>query len=374
MKATEILKRKYSPNALRLAGILKDDVFVGPKSVMIHINSDCNLRCLYCWYHSAFSKKEYSLHYEMNFEIFKKLINDCSDMRVTSITISGRGEPFLHSRISDMINYIKQKNIFLTVLTNGTFDIQKIKNIYKIDEFFINFSAPTEKLYNEIHQPRFDGAYKKVIKNLLYLSKLKKKNILFPKVNLVYILNEKNYKYIEKVMKLCSDLKLNRIEFKIMDTTPNNKRIILKNDSIENLKKLIRKIEFKKYRIKHNLNFIYNVFSDEAFVKHEQEREFCSIESVNARHCYYSWYNAFIDLSGNVTPCCLNHRAIMGNIYQKSFKEIWFSEEAKKIRSEAKNNLDLNKYMWQPCRFCFSNNKKNMRIHKKIIKLIRRLQ
>ena len=91
---------------VRLSGIKRNRVLLGPRKVNIHVNNYCNHRCLFCWYHSPLlglkQKRE-----ELDFDTLKGIIDDCAGMGVEIIDLEGEGEVFLYSRIIDVIAYIK---------------------------------------------------------------------------------------------------------------------------------------------------------------------------------------------------------------------------------------------------------------------------
>ncbi|HEB41896.1 MAG TPA: hypothetical protein ENI08_02670 [Candidatus Dependentiae bacterium] len=53
------------------------------------------------------------------------------------------------------------------------------------------------------------------------------------------------------------------------------------------------------------------------------------------QHCMWSKNSCFITVDGYVTPCCVRPDPMVfnfGNIFQKSFREIWNSNKYKKFR------------------------------------------
>ena len=64
----------------------------------------------------------------MMFELFKKVVDEANEIGVGAVTLASRGEPTLHKKFSEMLEYLnKKKNIFeIKVNTNGTFLNDKI--------------------------------------------------------------------------------------------------------------------------------------------------------------------------------------------------------------------------------------------------------
>lgn len=102
----------------------------------------------------------------MSFELFRKIIDECSQYNLFSIRLSFRGEAFLNKHIFDMIKYAKDKGIKeISTLTHGGFlteeKFQKLINL-KLDWLTISFDGIGET-YEKIRHPlKFDDAVNKI--------------------------------------------------------------------------------------------------------------------------------------------------------------------------------------------------------------------
>jgi radical SAM protein with 4Fe4S-binding SPASM domain len=57
----------------------------------------------------------------MDWELYKKIIDECANSSLYSIKLSWRGEPLVHPKVVDMVRYAKDKKIKdVAFLTNGT--------------------------------------------------------------------------------------------------------------------------------------------------------------------------------------------------------------------------------------------------------------
>jgi len=85
-----------------------------PRHIFIEVCANCNLSCSYC-------PREKRTE-EMDYEMFKEIVDECSCYGARSFSLHLFGEPLLYSRILDAIRYIKTKNKRHTILltTNGT--------------------------------------------------------------------------------------------------------------------------------------------------------------------------------------------------------------------------------------------------------------
>ena len=78
-----------------------------PLSLNIEITTKCNLACTFCWHSSL--KEEEKIHLE--FDDFKKIIDEASNFKIPSINLNGLGEPITHPRLLEMIEYCKSKGV-----------------------------------------------------------------------------------------------------------------------------------------------------------------------------------------------------------------------------------------------------------------------
>ncbi|MDE1817934.1 MAG: radical SAM protein [Thaumarchaeota archaeon] len=154
-----------------------------PSHVDIEISSTCDLNCPMCYT----TTEEYKTNVNrgvMDFELFKKIIDECAKYNLYSIRLSLRGEPFVHPKVFDMIKYAKEKGIKeVSSLTHGgrlneekfeklidlgldwlTISFDGIGETYEKIRFPLKFSDAVQKIknYQEIKKKR--GVVKPVIK------------------------------------------------------------------------------------------------------------------------------------------------------------------------------------------------------------------
>jgi MoaA/NifB/PqqE/SkfB family radical SAM enzyme len=155
-----ILRRKPAiPSILRvIAGIITTrKAFTGPIKVQISPVNICNNSCLMCRSHSPLNEeKVYTKTGKklMEMDVFVKLIEELYRMGTKEVQLSGRGEPFLHSDVFDMIKYIKSKGICCYVTTNGSLlneeSSEKLVE-YKLDVLNISLNSCKEETHSIIH-------------------------------------------------------------------------------------------------------------------------------------------------------------------------------------------------------------------------------
>lgn len=89
-----------------------------PQHVDIEITNVCNMNCPMCYtVLPAFVRLKHGF---MEFDLYKKIVNECAEHGAYSIRLSIRGETLLHPDLIQMIRYAKKKRIpEVAFLTNG---------------------------------------------------------------------------------------------------------------------------------------------------------------------------------------------------------------------------------------------------------------
>ena len=90
-----------------------------PDHVDLELSSSCNMKCAMCYTTTDRFKHEVP-HKSLDFELFKKIVDELADNGVYSIRLSWRGEPTLNPRFMDCVRYARARGIKeIDSLTNG---------------------------------------------------------------------------------------------------------------------------------------------------------------------------------------------------------------------------------------------------------------
>jgi len=147
-----------------------------PPHVDIEISSVCDLDCPMCYTTTEEFKKIAGRGF-IDFDLFKKIVDECGQNGVYSVRISFRGEPFLHPKAFEMIEYAKTHGIkeVATLTHGGGLDEEKFEKLIDLglDWLTISFDGIGET-YDKIRAPlKFEDAVKK-IKNYQQIKKRRK--------------------------------------------------------------------------------------------------------------------------------------------------------------------------------------------------------
>lgn len=106
-----------------------------PFWVVLTVTSKCNLFCNYCFNDYDYPLKERNTRKTLNFNEFKRIIDELYTEWTRDIIITW-WEPFLYENFWELLEYLKQKWIFIRINTNGTLlsedTLRKLNDHYSV--------------------------------------------------------------------------------------------------------------------------------------------------------------------------------------------------------------------------------------------------
>ncbi len=268
------LYRKY-----RLARLIKK-----PAEICIETTSRCNVDCIMCP-----RKKMRRPQQSMDFDLFKKIIDECVDIGVGCVKPHNYGEPLLTQSFDKYLSYIryKSKQIKILLVTNGTLLNNKMIDVIleeKVDEIVISIDGATRSTYEHI---RRGADYKRVVANVLSLIRRKhERQANLPKV-------------------VVSMVKINQPEAEIK--------------------------AFRKQWDAVADQIVINEYSTRGGVLGSLEDGF----RKKRIPCFRLWKQAVVCSNGKVALCCSDWdcRIELGDLNQHSLQTIWQNSKLEKIRN-----------------------------------------
>ena len=170
---------------LRLLGALTGGVFVGPATFHLDVANACNVNCKYCWFHSPLSKNrkdaadfDSAWRSEMvDWDVFTTIIDDLKELGTNEdVLLSGKGEPLLHPRCLDMVRYIKERDMGLTLFSNGLLIREEAREALveaRADLLYVSLSSASEEIYEAVHPGHQGCELGEVLSNVAALTTLK---------------------------------------------------------------------------------------------------------------------------------------------------------------------------------------------------------
>ena len=177
------------------------DVACGIKCLKIRVNSKCNLACDMC------SWKKQTLALPKN--VFRSLVLRARIVGVRVINVTG-GEPTLLPDIKDMLKYIKDNGLRVSLSTNGCVTPERLKELAPfVDMVDISLDSYDAAIHDRIRGKA--GAFKETMEtiNLLAASHIR------PHINVT--IRPDNYKGLHRMIPLLAG-NIDSISFNLVDT------------------------------------------------------------------------------------------------------------------------------------------------------------
>lgn len=313
-------------------GIQTPQTTAAPFLVVWQFTNACNLRCKHC-YASAISE---TMPDELTTEEAKDLIDELADCGVVAIAFSG-GEPLIRKDFFEIANYAKERDFYVSVATNGTLITpsigKKLKSCVDYVEISLDGSKETHEKFRGI-----SGVYDKTINGIKNCVKEKLDVCIAPTVT------KYNLKEIPEILELAKDLKANRfIAFNFIPTG-RGKNIVNQDITPEEREEILKffysKLLEKGYPDVFSTAPQYSRISIMAaredpdapvlpthFAGREAREALVGKTGVLSDFiggCGCGRIYCCIEPNGDVWPCVFLPIKV-GNIREKSFKEIWLN-------------------------------------------------
>lgn len=173
-----------------------------PPLIQIGISTKCNLQCPQC-YHPVYSKKNgYKVEF-MDFNIYKKIIDEIEEFPPeTILRFLGRGESLMHPQVIKMLRYARLKlKSPIALITNGhLLSASKAISLFrtKIDVIDISIDAVSPETYKKVRS----GDYFNLIKKIDRFIGLREKGKFPTKIMVSFLIQPENYFEAEDFKKI----------------------------------------------------------------------------------------------------------------------------------------------------------------------------
>jgi len=315
MRSFKFLKTNWNKFLNYLSYLLKlEKVFGNPYIKVLEPTNACMMNCIMCPRKNMTRKVEF-----MDLELYKSIIDQAKWN--DHLDFSHFGDPLMHPQIESMIRYATKKGIKVQIYTNPNLLTEEtclklIKS--KLQLIYITIDGADDKTYKYFRGP--NASYKKAIKNIDTLIRLKKERNSDMKIVVAMIVMEKN------------------------------------KNQIDDFKKIWGK---KGIDIVTTKNFITFEGSDKKIFKLGVKGLYKEKFGIGSGDCADPWTGVVVTAGGNVVPCCLDYdeKYMLGDLKKESLKEIWNNKKIRLLRKYFKNHtedkIDL-------CRTCHSRHELNL--------------
>ena len=279
----------------------KKIVYDFPIYLLIEPVSACNLRCVMCFQIDESFTSDSSFMGMMDIDLFKNIIDQAVEGGTKAITLASRGEPTLHPKLGEMLEYCSGKFFELKINTNGTrLNDKLIHQILKsgVTDMVFSIDSFTKNEYESI---RVQGVFETVLNNVKRFKEIREK--FYP-----------NSRCAIRVSGVKVNVKQDPDRFK----------------------------DFWKEYVDH----VVMVEMENRWDTYHNPKD---IMATGA--CNYLWERMYVWYDGICNPCDADYKSELsvGTIKNQSIQEIWSGEKFTKLREMHSNNKRNKVY---PCDRC----------------------
>jgi MoaA/NifB/PqqE/SkfB family radical SAM enzyme len=301
-----------------------------PLTVSLEIIRSCNLKCLHCYLYPEQLKKGLFLP----FYKWKKIIDFLNSAGVIFTEVTG-GEPFLYPEVFPLLEYLRENDFFITIISNGTLlnreKLLRLKELQVLTLFFSLYGA-TKETHDKIVGVK--GSFVRLLQNIEIAKNLGIKVVLKTSIG------KYNYQELEDLIGLSEK----------WDTKIQIGFLILPNQTGE--------ISDFSFRGEKQSEVLQKIFS---YNKSQGVELLLNPETAQGE-CSALKTSFAVDYAGNMCPCPgINY--IVGNILEEpDFEKLWYNQ---RVEDFIKRNFlakcrNCTEYMrCNPCPYFILNHKED---------------
>jgi radical SAM protein with 4Fe4S-binding SPASM domain len=286
-----------------------------PRTMELHVSNVCNHACIGC--HSRHQHRGEPQF--LDFEKVKEIVSELAELGVEGVEISGGGEPLMYPQIIPAIAYMRSQGLRVGIFSNGTLLNRELSEFLVQNLLFLRiaFDVSSKETYKEIHgRDMFDCLHENLQTIVQVRAELLERSnrgrlgdrghLGVATLGAKCLVSQKNWRELPEAAAMAREIGLDYLQFKCL----RNSRFTLEGEELEAARR-----EAERARQEATDDF----------------RVFGSLEKTTViGRCFLNPIHPVIDAAGDMYLCAFYHHREqehrIGNVYEKSFPEIWYSE------------------------------------------------
>ncbi len=306
----------------------------------LELTNKCNFHCEFCP-----SDSQTRHHGYMELSLVKKIFDEISEKNLVSkVNLHLMGEPTLHPKLKDILDYAKQKNVKIALTTNGSTMVKKkvpqlLDSIY--GEIVASLMTPTQETYKirgdvGLSWERYVDNFRLLIRE--HCKKILKGDRIDYEIIFRVMVSNENEKGTAKVLDSSKSIQENYDEWadftKIVEKELGLKSFprqsIDHNTVFEVLGGNTAEISF--YLQKNIKIQFWRAFT---FANSRVKDEYKLVPQKKTQYCPHPFTDFGVLWNGDVSLCCLDYDATLkvGNVKNNSVEEVLKNSNSKKLRA-----------------------------------------
>ena len=294
-----------------------------PLTVHWELTFRCNMRCIFCYDESG----EVPASNELSTEEAKGIIDQCSDADVYQMTFGG-GEPFLRKDLLDILAHVKEKKMWVYLITNATRITPEVAGELAeiLDPMFDKVQVSIDGSCAEVHERQrgVKGSFRRTLDGIKALLDTGGISVLTNTV-----VTKLNLEDIPNIIEFCKELKVSGSRFLKVHPLGRGREIFdeigLSNEESLKLNRYVWKMHKDlagKFHIADSgvTAFPMNLPESRSKVQKDFTKDPLSYA------CAAGTSTLAIGPEGQVVPCSYFYAHpgyVMGNLREESLMDIW---------------------------------------------------
>ena len=309
-----------------------------PNYVQMEPVGQCNLRCQMCSIQFRQDGPPLGPPAFMDYELFKNIIDEYPNM--TDLHLQGLGEPMMHPRYFDMVEYASGKGI--NVSTNSNLTLLNPRRAERcvtsgLNLLCVSLDGSTAETYERI---RVRAHFDRVIKHIEMLVEMREqRNSELPHLKMVMVIMRQNLHELPDLVRLAHSLQMESLFVQHLchdfgeSTLPAHYKPMrefveeqtLLNEDLERVEKYFGEARQVAESLGFNLR-----------LPRSRPREHPP-GTPGRKRCSWPWTGAYYSYQGYTMPCCMvstPDRINFGKVGDGTVTEIWSSEQFRAFREQ----------------------------------------
>lgn len=279
----------------------------GPVHVQIILSDLCNQACHFCAYRDPNYTSSKLFHVNGNYnpnrmlpyEKVIEILDDCKDMGVQAIQLTGGGEPTIHPKFDVVVSEAKARGFKLGLVTNGV----RQRDLSAFDWVRVSLDAAYGATYAKIR-----GVDASAFNSAL-------KTVQTYKTGVGFVVTPENWKEAFAGVVLAKSLGASNVRLGAQFSAGGLDLFEGFRDAAYDLCKKAETLSCDGFEV---INRFSEKMGDLAQGKPDYQR------------CGYQFFTTYIGADQNLYRCCIyayNPHGLIGSIKDKLFKDVWFQSD-----------------------------------------------
>jgi pyruvate-formate lyase-activating enzyme len=280
-----------------------------PPMIILDITNVCNLRCIHCPHADMQSRKGFKPAH-LRWDHFTRVVDELADHREPCLLrFVGDGEPLLHPRLLDMVDYAKEHcGCIVNLTSNGTLlSAESVERLLRsgIDLVDISIDALTKPVYEQV---RRGGSFERLMRGVFHFLDARERMSSGTKVMVSFIEQDENIREADWFRSFWEPL-----------------------------------VDYVMVRSLHSAS---------GLAKQDESRARNRADDRERYPCPHLWKRLTVDFLGRIKFCAHDWESgsVLGSIGETTLRSVWKGEQLEALRAgQWEGRHDVDRSICQDC-------------------------